>query len=76
MAAPSSPTTWTERTCTFGTTTFRWWRSRVPWPEFEPFKKRMGWRFKWVSSGGSDFNRDYHVSFTKEDLAKGPTYYN
>ena len=50
--------------------------SRAPWPEFEPFKKRMGWRFKWVSSGGSDFNRDYHVSFTKEDLAKGPTYYN
>jgi predicted dithiol-disulfide oxidoreductase (DUF899 family) len=36
----------------------------------------MGWRFTWVSSYGSDFNSDYHVSFTKEDLAKGKTYYN
>src|SRR5262249_35397370 len=36
----------------------------------------MGWRFKWVSSHRSDFNQDYHVSFTKDDLAKGPTYYN
>ena len=36
----------------------------------------MGWRFKWVSSNRSDFNSDYHVSFTKDDLAKGPTYYN
>jgi hypothetical protein len=31
------------------------------------FKRRMGWKFKWVSSHGSDFNRDYHVSFTEED---------
>jgi predicted dithiol-disulfide oxidoreductase (DUF899 family) len=50
--------------------------SRAPWPEIEVFKKRMGWRFKWVSSFGSDFNYDYHVSFTKEEIAKGKVYYN
>ncbi len=50
--------------------------SRAPLAKIETFKKRMGWRFKWVSSYGSDFNSDYHVSFTKEDLAKNPTSYN
>jgi predicted dithiol-disulfide oxidoreductase (DUF899 family) len=50
--------------------------SRAPLAEIEAYRKRMGWRFKWVSSYGTDFNSDYHVSFTKEDLAKGPTYYN
>ena len=50
--------------------------SRAPLAEIEAYKKRMNWRFKWVSSYGTDFNSDYHVSFTKEDLAKGTTYYN
>ena len=50
--------------------------SRAPLPEIEAFKKRMGWRFKWVSSYGSDFNYDYHVSFPKDDIAKGRVYYN
>lgn len=50
--------------------------SRAPIAEIEAFKKRMGWRFPWVSSFGSDFNYDYQVSFTKEDLAKGDVYYN
>jgi predicted dithiol-disulfide oxidoreductase (DUF899 family) len=50
--------------------------SRAPLPEIEAFKKRMGWRFKWVSSYGSDFNYDYHVSFTKDDMAQGKVYYN
>src|SRR5438552_7058253 len=50
--------------------------SRAPFSEIEPFKKRMGWRFKWVSSSGNDFNFDYHVSFTKEEEAKGQVYYN
>jgi predicted dithiol-disulfide oxidoreductase (DUF899 family) len=36
----------------------------------------MGWRFQWVSSYESDFNFDYHVSFSKEDVAKGEVYYN
>ena len=50
--------------------------SRAPLPKIEAFKKRMGWRFKWVSSYGNDFNFDYHVSFTKDDMAKGKVYYN
>ena len=50
--------------------------SRAPRPEIEAFKKRMGWRFKWVSSFGSDFNYDYHVSFTPDEIRKGQVYYN
>jgi predicted dithiol-disulfide oxidoreductase (DUF899 family) len=50
--------------------------SRAPLPEIEAFKKRMGWDFRWVSSYGSDFNFDYHVSFTKEEIANGKVYYN
>lgn len=50
--------------------------SRAPLSQIEPFKKRMGWRFNWVSSLGSDFNTDYQVSFTADEVAKGPTYYN
>ena len=40
--------------------------SRAPLAQIEAYKKRMGWHFKWVSSYGSDFNFDYHVSFNKE----------
>lgn len=40
------------------------------------YKKRMGWTFNWVSSFGSDFNYDFHVSFKKEDLEKGKVYHN
>ena len=50
--------------------------SRAPLAQIEKFKARMGWHFKWVSSNGNDFNFDYHVSFTKEDEAKGKVYYN
>jgi predicted dithiol-disulfide oxidoreductase (DUF899 family) len=50
--------------------------SRAPLHEIEAYKKRMGWRFNWVSSYDSDFNYDYHVSFTKEDMTKGRVYYN
>jgi predicted dithiol-disulfide oxidoreductase (DUF899 family) len=50
--------------------------SRAPLSEIEAFKKRMGWRFPWVSSYESDFNHDYHVSFTKDELAMGKVYYN
>jgi len=50
--------------------------SRAPLPKLEAFKKRMGWRFQWVSSYGNDFNFDYHVSFTKDEMAKGKVYYN
>jgi predicted dithiol-disulfide oxidoreductase (DUF899 family) len=50
--------------------------SRAPLAQLEAYKKRMGWRFDWVSSNGSDFNYDFHVSFRKEDIAKGKVYYN
>jgi predicted dithiol-disulfide oxidoreductase (DUF899 family) len=50
--------------------------SRAPLAEIEASKKRMGWHFKWVSSYGSDFNFDYHVSFTKDEMRKGEVYYN
>jgi predicted dithiol-disulfide oxidoreductase (DUF899 family) len=50
--------------------------SRAPFQELQAFKKRMGWRFKWVSSYGNDFNYDYHVSFTKDERSKGKVYYN
>lgn len=50
--------------------------SRAPLPKLEAYKKRMGWRFKWLSSHGNDFNFDYHVSFTKEDEKKNEAYYN
>jgi predicted dithiol-disulfide oxidoreductase (DUF899 family) len=49
--------------------------SRAPLAEIEKFKKRMGWKFKWVSSFGTDFNFDYHVSFTPEQK-KGLVEYN
>ncbi|RCS24712.1 DUF899 domain-containing protein [Phyllobacterium salinisoli] len=50
--------------------------SRAPLPEILAYRKRMGWRFNWVSSYDNDFNYDYHVSFTPEDLAKGKVFYN
>ena len=50
--------------------------SRAPLAEIEAFKKRMGWKFQWVSSFGSDFNFDYHVSFTPEERSGGKVYYN
>ena len=37
--------------------------SRAPWQDFQEFKKRMGWGFKWMSSFGNTFNTDYNVSF-------------
>jgi predicted dithiol-disulfide oxidoreductase (DUF899 family) len=50
--------------------------SRAPLSELEPYKKRMGWRFKWVSSSGNDFNFDYHVSATQDEKAKEKMFYN
>jgi predicted dithiol-disulfide oxidoreductase (DUF899 family) len=48
--------------------------SRAPLAEIEAFRKRMGWRFPWVSSHGNDFNFDFHVSFRKEDMGKKVEY--
>jgi predicted dithiol-disulfide oxidoreductase (DUF899 family) len=50
--------------------------SRAAYPKIIAFQKRMGWRFNWVSSNGNDFNRDYHVYFTKEELATGEVNHN
>ena len=50
--------------------------SRAPFAEIEPFRKRMGWHVKWVSSFGSDFNYDFNVSFTPAEIAAGEGYYN
>ena len=48
--------------------------SRAPLAVIEAFRRRMGWKFKWVSSFGTDFNYDFHVSFTEK--AKEQVYYN
>ncbi|HEV2548334.1 MAG TPA: thioredoxin family protein [Stellaceae bacterium] len=50
--------------------------SRAPLAKLEAYKGRMGWTFKWVSSFGTDFNFDYGVSHTKEEVAKGQAYWN
>lgn len=50
--------------------------SRASIEEIERYRKRMGWRFLWVSSGASEFNYDFDVSFRKEDVAAGRASYN
>lgn len=50
--------------------------SRATLPEIEAFKKRMGWKFKWVSSNGTDFNYDYQVSTGNGEKAGSSVYYN
>jgi len=50
--------------------------SRAPFDALEKYQKRMGWTFKWVSSFDSDFNWDYRVSFTPEEMKKGKMFHN
>jgi predicted dithiol-disulfide oxidoreductase (DUF899 family) len=50
--------------------------SRAPIDEIETYRKRMGWKFKWVSSFGSDFNQDYQVSASPKEQATGEVLYN
>lgn len=50
--------------------------ANAPLNEIEAYKKRMGWTFKWVSSFGTDFNWDYHVTFTEEERDAGLVHYN
>jgi predicted dithiol-disulfide oxidoreductase (DUF899 family) len=50
--------------------------SRAPLSEIEAYQRRMGWRFKWLSSHDNEFNFDYHVSFTKEEEKANKVYYN
>jgi predicted dithiol-disulfide oxidoreductase (DUF899 family) len=50
--------------------------SRAPYPKLAAYKTRMGWQFPWYSSASSDFNFDYRVSFTPEELNAGEVEYN
>ena len=50
--------------------------SLAPYAKLAAYKQRMGWTFPWLSSAGSDFNFDYHVSFTEEEMKAGPVEYN
>jgi len=50
--------------------------SRAPLKKIRVFQKRMGWKFKWLSSGANDFNYDFNVSFTPEQIASGQAVYN
>ena len=50
--------------------------SHAPWKVIAPFKKRMGWRLQWLSSFGTDFNFDLHVSFTPQQIKSGVLPYN
>ena len=50
--------------------------SRAPYPKIAAYMRRMGWSFNWVSSGDSDFNFDYGVSFTPDELKEDGAFYN
>lgn len=50
--------------------------SHAPLSVFEPYKQRMGWDFLWVSAFNSDFNQDFHVSFTEEEIKRGDAYFH
>jgi predicted dithiol-disulfide oxidoreductase (DUF899 family) len=50
--------------------------SRAPLAKLEAFKQRMGWTFDWYSSEGGDFNYDFAVSFTLEEIKAGHVRYN
>lgn len=50
--------------------------SRVPLPKIRAYENRMGWSFRWLSSFGNDFNRDFGVTFTEDEIATGRAFYN
>jgi predicted dithiol-disulfide oxidoreductase (DUF899 family) len=50
--------------------------SRAPYQKLAAYKQRMGWSFKWVSSSETDFNFDFHVSFTPEEMKNKKAFYN
>src|SRR5262249_32059995 len=50
--------------------------SRAPYPKLAAYRQRMGWHFEWVSSGASDFNRDFGVTFTPEEMAEKKAFFN
>jgi predicted dithiol-disulfide oxidoreductase (DUF899 family) len=50
--------------------------SRAPYGKLAAYQQRLGWTFKWLSSGGTSFNFDYQASFTPEELASKQALYN
>ena len=50
--------------------------SRAGLPKLEAFRARMGWTFDWFSSAANDFNFDYAVSFTPDEIKSGAKIYN
>lgn len=50
--------------------------SRAPLADIERFRQRMGWRFRWVSSFGTDFNHDFGVNFSQDEMSSGKVDYN
>src|SRR5450432_352047 len=50
--------------------------SRAPYAKLAAYQKRMGWGFKWVSSGETSFNFDYGVSFTSEEMTNKKALFN
>jgi predicted dithiol-disulfide oxidoreductase (DUF899 family) len=50
--------------------------SSAPLAEIDAYRQRMGWSLKWVSSAASDFNHDYQVTFTRDEIEQGDVYYN
>ena len=50
--------------------------SRAPYEKLKAYQKRLGWSFKWLSSGETSFNFDYQASFTPDELAKKQALYN
>jgi predicted dithiol-disulfide oxidoreductase (DUF899 family) len=53
-----------------------WAVSRAPFAKLRPYQQRMGWKFPWASSFGSDFNYDLNISFTEEQQRSGDVDYN
>jgi len=53
-----------------------WAVSQAPLEKLQAYKRRMGWTFPWASSGGSDFNHDFHVSLTEEEQRTNDGEYN
>ena len=50
--------------------------SRAPFEKLDAYRKRMGWSFQWLSSGGNDFNYDYQASFTPQEVESAAAFYN
>ena len=50
--------------------------SRAPYAKLAAYQKRMNWSFKWLSSHESEFNRDFGVAFTPEEVAEKNADYN